>query len=170
MVVAGIRSVTHMQSPWWHSCGPIAVTSQWARWRLKSPAPRLFTQPFIQTQIKESIKAPRPWPLWGNSPVTGEISAQMASKAENGSIWWRHHVISSLWLRWFVCFIFVFSSFYFLLYRKRDILIQFSALCGNRWKHTFCTIVCWSRAVTRRKRLSYNHAIIYKMEMKIYAM
>ena len=27
----------------------------------------------------------------GNSPVTGEIFAQMASYAENISIWWRHH-------------------------------------------------------------------------------
>ena len=31
----------------------------------------------------------------GNSPVTGEFPAQMASNAENVSIWWRHHVISS---------------------------------------------------------------------------
>ena len=29
----------------------------------------------------------------GNSPVTGEIPAQMASNAENVSIWWRHHVL-----------------------------------------------------------------------------
>ena len=28
----------------------------------------------------------------GNSPVTGEFPAQMASKAENVSIWWRHDV------------------------------------------------------------------------------
>ena len=27
----------------------------------------------------------------GNSPETGELSAQMASNAENVSIWWRHH-------------------------------------------------------------------------------
>ena len=27
----------------------------------------------------------------GNSPVTGEFPAQMASNAENVSIWWRHH-------------------------------------------------------------------------------
>ena len=27
----------------------------------------------------------------GNSPVTGELSAQMASNAEIISIWWRHH-------------------------------------------------------------------------------
>ena len=48
----------------------------------------LFTQPFIETQIKENIKAPRHWPLWG----TGEFPAQRASYAENVSIWWRHHV------------------------------------------------------------------------------
>ena len=28
----------------------------------------------------------------GNSPVSGEFSAQMASNAGNVSIWWRHHV------------------------------------------------------------------------------
>ena len=27
----------------------------------------------------------------GNSPGTGEFPAQMASDAENASIWWRHH-------------------------------------------------------------------------------
>ena len=40
--------------------------------RLKSPASPLFTQPFIQAQIKENIKAPRHWPLCGEyhrSPV-----------------------------------------------------------------------------------------------------
>ena len=44
-----------------------------------------------QTQIKENIKAARHWPLCGNSPGTGEFPAQMASNAENVSIWWRHH-------------------------------------------------------------------------------
>ena len=43
----------------------MTLTSWWARRRLKSPASRLFTQPFIQTQIKENIKAPRHWPLCG---------------------------------------------------------------------------------------------------------
>ena len=32
----------------------------------------------------------------GNSPGTGEFPAQMASNAENVSIWWRHHVWSKL--------------------------------------------------------------------------
>ena len=43
----------------------ITMTSQWAWWRLKSSATRLFTQSFIQVQIKDNIKAPRHWPLWG---------------------------------------------------------------------------------------------------------
>ena len=33
------------------------------RLRLKSPAPRFFTQSFIQALIKETIKAPRHWPF-----------------------------------------------------------------------------------------------------------
>ena len=37
--------------------------------RLKSPASPLFTQPFIEAQIKENIKAPRHWPLWGEFTV-----------------------------------------------------------------------------------------------------
>ena len=41
--------------------------------------------------LKENIKPPRHW-LWaGKSPGTGEFPAQMASYAENVSIWWRHH-------------------------------------------------------------------------------
>ena len=47
------------------TCVLITVTTSWARWRLISPASRLFTQPFIQEQIKENIKAPRYWPLRG---------------------------------------------------------------------------------------------------------
>ena len=53
----------------------ITMTLKWARWRLKSPASRLFTQPFIQAQIKENIKAPRHLPLCRslvNSPHKGQ--------------------------------------------------------------------------------------------------
>ena len=32
---------------------------------------------------------------FGNSPVTCEFPAQMASNAENVSIWWRHHALTS---------------------------------------------------------------------------
>ena len=45
----------------WISTYIITVTSQWAQWRLKSPASRLFAQPLVQVQNN----APRNWPLWG---------------------------------------------------------------------------------------------------------
>ena len=32
----------------------------------------------------------------GNSPVTGEFPAQMASNAENVSIWWRHRAVNEM--------------------------------------------------------------------------
>ena len=51
----------------------------------------LFTQPFIQAQIKENIKAPRHWTLCGEFTGTGEFPAQRSSYAENISMWWRHH-------------------------------------------------------------------------------
>ena len=41
----------------------ITVTSYQMRWRLKLHAPRLFSQPDVQEQIKENIKAPHHWPL-----------------------------------------------------------------------------------------------------------
>ena len=41
------------------------MTSQWAQWRLKSPALQLFTEPFNRAQIKENNRAPRHWPLCG---------------------------------------------------------------------------------------------------------
>ena len=73
----------------WHSTA--------LRWRhnerdgVSNHQPHDCFQPFMQTQIKENIKAPGPCPCEGNSPVTSEFPAQMASNAENVSIWWRHH-------------------------------------------------------------------------------
>ena len=40
----------------------------------------------------------------GNSPGTGEFPAQMASYAENVSIWWRHHVDDWVMLMSFIFF------------------------------------------------------------------
>ena len=46
---------------------------------------------FFQAQIKESIKALRHWPLWGESTGDQGIPSQRANNAENVSIWWRHY-------------------------------------------------------------------------------
>ena len=57
----------------------ITVTSWWAWWRLKSPALRLFTQPFIQAQIKARVTGlcagNSPGPV--NSPHKGPVIRKM---------------------------------------------------------------------------------------------
>ena len=67
------------------------MTSYWARWRLKSAASWLFTQPVFRRRSKKTSKLRVTGHCEGNSPVTGELTTQRASKAENISIWWRHH-------------------------------------------------------------------------------
>ena len=47
---------------------------------LKSPASRLFTQPFIQTQIKENIKVSHQWPLCGEFTCDRWISCTNCQK------------------------------------------------------------------------------------------
>ena len=69
------------------SSSNITVMSQWAPWHLKSPASQFFTQPFVQVQIKENIKAPLAFAR-GNSLVTGEFTSQRVSNVENISIGW----------------------------------------------------------------------------------
>ena len=72
-------------NPW--SC----ITLHWGRWRLKSPASRLFSEPFVQAQKKQTSKLRVTRLCGGNSSVTGEFPTQRASNAENFSIWWLHH-------------------------------------------------------------------------------
>ena len=45
----------------------------------------------IQLQIKESIKAPRDWPLWGEFARDRWIPRTKCQWRGNVSIWWRHH-------------------------------------------------------------------------------
>ena len=93
----GNVSDSNKQRSWWNlvNLSPIHALQwrhNWARWRLKAPASRLFTQSFIQAQIKENIKAPRHWPLWGEFTGDQWIPRKKASNTENVSIWWRHPV------------------------------------------------------------------------------
>ena len=56
------------------------ILVQWfSRWRLKSPASRLFAQPFVPAQIKESIKGlceGNP-PVIGGPPHKGSVTGKM---------------------------------------------------------------------------------------------
>ena len=44
-----------------------------------------------KAQIKENIKAPRYWPLWGEFTGDRWILRTKDQYAENVFIWWRHH-------------------------------------------------------------------------------
>ena len=91
VVYKSIHSHGHTMNTYFKYC--ITVTSEWARWRLKSPASRLFTQSLFRRRSKK-IPKPRVTGLCeGNSPVTGEFPAQQrASNAEN-----IFHLMTSSW-------------------------------------------------------------------------
>ena len=68
------------------------TTSQWARWRLISPASRLVAQPLVQGADQRKHQSSVSLAF-----VRG-IHRGPASKAENVSIWWRHYVRKHQWL------------------------------------------------------------------------
>ena len=51
----------------------------------------VYSTVFFRRRSKKASKIRVTGLCAGNSPVTGEFPAQMASNAENVSIWWRHH-------------------------------------------------------------------------------
>ena len=59
-------------------------------------------QPLLNRLFRHRLKKTSKLRVTGlcaaNSPLTSEFPAQMASNAENVSIWWRHHVQSKIYL------------------------------------------------------------------------
>ena len=70
----------------------ITMTSRWAQRRLKSTLSCLFAQPFVQAQIKEIIKAPRHWPMWGEP--TGDRWIPLTKGQKRRKCF---HLMTSLW-------------------------------------------------------------------------
>ena len=83
-------------SPLWFTA--IYVFCQSLRWRHNDHAGVSNHQPhgcllnsLFRRKSKKTSKLRVTGLCAGNSPGTGEFPAQMASYAENVSIWWRHH-------------------------------------------------------------------------------
>ena len=72
----------------------------------------------------------------GNSPVTGEFPAQMASSAENVSVWWRHHLPVLTWIPWCSKFHRMTHSNE-LLHGNRILVSTLSTPLWKQWLH-FC--------------------------------
>ena len=65
----------------------------------------------------------------GNSPGTGEFPAQMASYAENVSIWWRHHVTQFHWIIYgFINWLLIWT-----LQWTRDLAYGWGTFTNNDW-------------------------------------
>ena len=112
-----IHNSTWLDPFWGESFGPRWFSSQRAndevhcstlRWRHNDHAGVSNLQPpgcllnrLFRRKSKKTSKLRVTGLCAGNSPGTGEFSAQMASYAENVSIWWRHHacqaVILHIW-------------------------------------------------------------------------
>ena len=87
------------------------MTSQWARWRLKSPASRLFTEAFIQAQIKKHqssaslafvrgihrgpVNSPHKWPVTGKMFPFDDVIMRRAAR-------YCHTVSKSFHCTWFI--------------------------------------------------------------------
>ena len=84
----GSRSIKHHRE----HCSNVIMSVM--AWRLKLPASRLFTQPFIQAQIKENTKAPRHWTLW--EEFTGDRWILRTKGQYRGKCF---HLMASLWVR-----------------------------------------------------------------------
>ena len=104
----------------------------------------------------------------GNSPETGEFPAQMASNAENVSIWWRHHAlkryrtpIESQQSWWFLCILPPLQASFNLIlfcaclsmtythirygndihniFHQIHIHAYYIIIAGSRWVHAYCS-------------------------------
>ena len=99
--------------------------------RLKSSAPRLFTQPCVHQRKPQSSLSLAS----GNSPMTGEFPTRRASNAENVSISWCHNgtpennVILRLWYientLWF--------SIKYVAWKKGSLLISLLHCSNSSW-------------------------------------
>ena len=77
----------------------------------------------------------------GNSPVTGEFPAPMASNAENVSIWWRHHVMGRS-------------------VNRSQLSALSPSIKGDRWQQTWYQV--------KEQHLEYVYSMIQSLSCVIY--
>ena len=98
------------------------------RLRLKLPALRLFTQPFIRAKIKENIKAPRHWHLCGE--FTGDRWIPRTNGQCRGkSFYWMTSSCQDVWPLFALCCV-LFCQFH----------PHPSGLLYSWWRHQMATV------------------------------
>ena len=97
--LAWIKQTTHLRIINWYGaphCNDVTMTTMASQ--IHQPHDCLLN-PLFRLKSKKTSKLRVTGLCQGNSPGTGEFPAQMASYAENVSIWWRHHAWNmTLWM------------------------------------------------------------------------
>ena len=87
--------LVRVQYPLVRSTSWVSGSLKWrhnGRYGVSNPQPHdCLLRRLFRRWSKKSLKLPVTGLCAGNSPVTGEFPAQMASNAENVPMWWRHH-------------------------------------------------------------------------------
>ena len=109
----------------------------------------------------------------GNSPRTGEFPAQMASNAENVSIWWRHHDFEAgynypIALKFDMPIqndtIIVAPELAVQDFRKPDRKTSCRLLCGGYWEHL---IISLSEYSSGSQWLTTSYSLCYCLATKL---
>ena len=98
----------------------------------------------------------------GNSSVTGEFPTQMASNAENVSIWWRHHeIILSRKCLFFLCTITFYISFHAFVHAHVTTTVQTCDLISlyDISSQSYSTLLSY---LPVRSGWIYNHFMQFK--------
>ena len=97
-ITEGTHKRHHITHPRWWGIGSFVNSISTLRWRHNGLDGVSNHQPhgcllnrLFRRGSKKTSKLCAAGLCVGNSPATGEFPAQMASDAENVSIWWRHH-------------------------------------------------------------------------------
>ena len=96
----GFHAIGEKQSPLWYAPQCLCTTIRNTHYidvtmSISNHQPHdCLLSRFFRRRSKKTPKLRVTGLCAGNSPVTGEFPTQMASNAENVSIWWRHHVNS----------------------------------------------------------------------------
>ena len=85
-----------MMTPWHGQVNPLQWRHKWRDGVSNHQPHDCLLNRLFKRRSKKTSKLRVTGLCAGNSPGTGEFAAQMASNAENVSIWWRHHLISLL--------------------------------------------------------------------------
>ena len=126
--------------PIWVTYEPMCLSIQWRHNGHHGVSTHQSHHCLLRSRSKKTSKLCITGLCAGKSLVTGEFPAQMACNAENGSIWWRHHVIGWSRNKW------SFNCHQINLYTtgpkmsKSKLKTREKALLGTPWKANDCFI------------------------------